>query len=109
MVGSSWGFTCCAAGNVTDTSKAASASTAAARSLGCGLVDFGIMGTRMLNAFDLRSHYWFGLSLLLLGLGVPGGGAAPFGAPPVAEFASLSNSLVAWAATWAMFRVISCF
>src|ERR1700736_1031875 len=106
MVGPSWDFTCGAAGNVSDTSNAASARTAATRSLGCGLVEFGIMGTRMLNAFDRRSRYSFELSLVLLGLGPAGGWG---GGPPVAEFASASKSLVAWAATWAMFSVISCF
>jgi hypothetical protein len=35
------------------------------------------MGTRVLNAFDHRSRYSFGFSLLLLGLGFPGGWGAP--------------------------------
>src|SRR5216684_8529463 len=110
MVGPSSDFTCCAAGKVIDTNNATSASTAAMRGLGCGLAEFGIMGTRILNAFDLRSRYSFEFVLLPLGLGFPGGGwGAPLGGPPAAALASPSNSLVACAATWAMFSVISCF
>src|SRR3982074_3176737 len=109
MVGPSWALPCGAAGNVTHTSNAPSARTAAMRGFGCRLVELGIMGTRILNAFDLRFRYWFGFSLLLLGLGFPAGGAGLLGAPPVAELASLSSSLVACAATWAMFSVMSCF
>jgi hypothetical protein len=37
------------------------------RRLNCGLVEFGIMGTRMLNAFDRRSRYWFGFAIVLGG------------------------------------------
>src|ERR1700674_2548370 len=105
MVGPSSDFTCTAAGEAADANNAASARTAAMRALGCGLVEFGIMGTRMLNAFDLRSRYSFGFVLLLLGFGFPPGWGGPLGSPPAAELASPSKSLVACAATWAMLSV----
>src|SRR5882757_11343054 len=108
MVAPSSGFAGGAAGKAADTSNAASASTTTMRGLCCGLVEFGIMGTRILNAFDCRSRYSFEFELLPLGFGLPGGGA-PLGDAPAAELASPSNSLVAWVATWAMFSVISCF
>jgi hypothetical protein len=56
IVGPSWGRGCGAGGaaahNVAATSKA-TVSAAATRGLLCGCIEFGIMGTRMLNAFDL--------------------------------------------------------
>src|SRR5258708_30637119 len=106
MVGPSSGFNGGAA-KVADTSNAASASTAATRGLSCGLVEFGIMGTRILNAFDRRSRYSFELGLLPLGFGLPVGGGAPLGDAPAPELASPSKSFVARAATWAMFSLLS--
>src|ERR1700731_4308841 len=109
MVAPSSGFGGGAAGKAADTSNAASASTTMMRGLSSGLVEFGIMGTRILNAFDRRSRYSFEFELLPLGFGFPVGGGVPLGDAPPPELASPSNSLVAWAVTWAMFSVISCF
>src|SRR5450631_3175937 len=109
MVGPSWGLACWGeAGIDTDTSTAMSAKTAANRELGGGLVEFGIMGTRILNAFELRSRYSFEFSLVALWV-EKRGGVAPLRSVGMGEFASPSKSLVACAATWAMFSVISCF
>src|SRR5271168_679277 len=102
MVGPSFCFAGGAAGNVGATSIADSARMAAMRALGCRLVEFGIMGTRAVERFDRGSRYSFEFSLLLPGTGAGGGGAPPAGGLP-----SPANSLVAWAAICAMFRLIS--
>src|SRR5665213_602658 len=106
MVAPSCGAAGEAAAQVTGTSKTDSANMAAMRVLSCGWVDFDIMGTRMLNAFDLRSSYLFRFSLVAFGREFIGGG--PLGGGAAAP-ASPSRSLVAWAATCAILSVISCF
>jgi hypothetical protein len=60
IVGPSCDRLCGAAGSVTATSMTASARAGTIRGLGCDFIDFGIMGARVLNAFDQRSNYSFG-------------------------------------------------
>src|SRR5271155_3399722 len=107
MVGPSSRFAGGAAGNVGATSIADSARMTAMRALGCGLLEFDIMGTRAVERFDTGSRYSFEFSLLLPGTGA-GGCVAPLAGAlagePGSGLPSPANSLVAWAAICAMFR-----
>src|ERR1700730_1550934 len=89
------------------TSNTAISYTVPVRSLFSGVV-VGIMGTRVLNALVGGGRYCsLGFSLLLFVGAAPGGAVLP--GSDAAGAVSPSKSLVAWAATWAMLRVMSCF
>src|ERR1700736_3126365 len=89
------------------TSHTAIAHTVPVRSLFSGVV-VGIRVTRVLNALVGGERYCsLRFSLLLFGGAAPGGGVPP--GSDDAGAVSPSKSLVAWAATWAMLRVMSCF
>src|ERR1700761_607654 len=111
MVAPSCGRGCCGccgcgiAGIVTSTSTPDMARAAANLPLTRYSVGLDVMGTRILNGFDRTRRYSFVLSVVVFG-DVPGGGGAPLGVGPAP---SLSKSLVACAATCAMFNVMSCF
>src|SRR5579859_166409 len=109
MVAPSWGWTlgCGTAGIPTDMSTLDNANTAAYRRLDEYSVGFTVMGTRMLNGFDRRFGYSFEFSLGLFGCGFGGVALLAGGVAPV--FESFSRSLVACAATCAIFKLISCF
>src|SRR5271163_97419 len=109
MVAPSWGLGCGAA-CVADMIRQASASVAANLRLEGNSVGLKYISTRIVNGFDRTPRYSFEFSFGVFGgvLGcVSGGGAVPLGAGPVLE-SPPSSSLVACAATCAMFNVTSC-